>query len=130
MSFPKSVPVLVLCGLALALTAVPALPRANMTVVHDEAFRDQQRPPAVFEHDGHNARAGIYDCSVCHHVYEDGKKVRHVMSVGQECSDCHGLKESEENGVPLREAYHTQCIGCHSDRGKGPLSCGECHVKE
>lgn len=130
MSFPKSVPVLILCGLAVLLTTVPALPRANMTVVQDEAFRNQQRPPAVFRHDEHNVRAGVYDCSVCHHVYEDGEKVEYMMSVGQECSDCHGLEADRENSVPLREAYHTQCIGCHSDRGEGPLSCGECHVKE
>lgn len=130
MSFPKSVPVLILCVLAVALTATSALPRANMTVVQEEAFRDQQRPPAVFEHDGHNVRADVYDCSECHHVYEDGKKVENRMSVGQECSDCHGLQESGENAVPLREAYHTQCIGCHSDRGEGPLACGECHVKD
>ena len=130
MSFFKSVPVLILCGLAVALTVVPALGSANMTVVNDEAFRDQQRAPAVFPHDEHNFQAGIYDCSVCHHVYEDGEKVPNVMSVGKECSDCHGLKGSRENTVPLRKAYHSQCIDCHSERGEGPLSCGECHVKD
>ncbi|MCF8031260.1 MAG: cytochrome c family protein [Desulfohalobiaceae bacterium] len=130
MSFPKSAPVLILCVLAVVLTAAPALPRANMTVVQDEAFPTRQRPAVVFEHDGHNVRAGVYDCSVCHHVYEDGERVEGLMSVGQECSDCHGLEESEDNAVPLREAYHTQCMGCHGDTGKGPLACGECHVQD
>jgi predicted CXXCH cytochrome family protein len=130
MSFPKTVPVLTLCLLAVALAAEPVLPRANMTVVQEEAFLNAQRPPAVFKHDEHNVQAKVYDCSVCHHVYEDGEKVEHRMSVGKECSDCHDPEGSGESSVPLREAYHTQCIGCHSDRGEGPLACGECHVKD
>lgn len=131
MSSPKSVPVLLFFGaLAILLSAAPALPQANMTVVQEEAFRDDQRPPAVFKHDGHNVEAGLYDCSVCHHVYKNGEKLEAIMSVDKECSDCHGLKAGEENSMPLRKAYHTQCLSCHRDRGKGPLGCGECHVKK
>jgi hypothetical protein len=29
----------------------------------------------------------------------------------------------------LREAFHDQCIGCHSKK-TGPRYCGECHVKK
>jgi hypothetical protein len=24
-------------------------------------------------------------------------------------------------------AYHRQCMGCHMEQKKGPVSCGDCH---
>ncbi len=104
--------------------------QTNMKVVQDEAFKDPQRPPAVFVHDEHNMKAEIYDCSVCHHVYQNGTKVPNAMSVGKGCSDCHKIDASDDNPVELMDAYHRQCMGCHQDKGKGPLMCGECHVKD
>ncbi|GAB6888150.1 cytochrome c3 family protein [Desulfothermus okinawensis JCM 13304] len=102
----------------------------DMKFIKSPAFKSHQRPPAIFEHDKHNEKAEIYDCSVCHHVYENGKLVEGGMSVGQPCSDCHKLKKTKENRIPLMDAYHKQCITCHQKRKKGPLACGECHVKK
>jgi len=102
----------------------------DMKFIKSPAFKTYQRPPAVFVHDKHNEKAGLYDCSICHHVYENGKLVEGAMSVGQSCSDCHKVKKSVADMTPLMEAYHKQCITCHKKRKKGPLACGECHVKK
>lgn len=103
--------------------------QSDMQVVDNPAFENKQRPAAVFVHDKHNEQAEIYDCSVCHHVYENGELVEGAMSVGQGCADCHSLEGDDENPMGLMEAYHQQCIACHQQEEEGPLACGECHVK-
>jgi hypothetical protein len=100
------------------------LSQGTMTTIEEEAFSAKTQPPAVFEHDEHHARAGIRDCSVCHHVYENGKRVPGAVSVGQECSSCH---PAQSKGFNLKYAYHTLCISCHLERDKGALTCRECH---
>ena len=100
----------------------------DMTVVDNTVFNSPQRTPSRFEHDVHNETAGIDDCAECHHVYEDGILVEGESSEDERCSDCHGLEPS--NGQPsLIKAFHTNCKGCHQAQGKGPILCGECHVK-
>ncbi len=116
--------------MSLILSVFICFAQEDMKYIKSPAFKTYQRPPAVFEHDKHNEKAEIYDCSVCHHVYENGKLVEGAMSVGQPCSDCHHLKKTKENKIPLMDAYHKMCIGCHKKRKKGPLACGECHVKK
>ena len=104
----------------------------DVFVVKDSAFEgNRQRPPAIFLHDEHNEKAGIEECNVCHHIYEDGTKIPEESSEGEECSECHKLKK-KDNVRPLMKAYHDMCIGCHKKRkveGKilGPVTCGECH---
>ena len=105
-----------------------AYSQEDMTVVDNSDFHNPQRVPSIFNHDEHNEAAGIEDCNVCHHVYEDGKKVEDESSEDQRCSECHGLKASDD--MPgLRKAFHTNCKGCHLDRKEGPIMCGECHKK-
>jgi hypothetical protein len=29
----------------------------------------------------------------------------------------------------LTKAFHTNCKGCHENKNKGPVMCGECHVR-
>jgi len=57
------------------LAFVPAHSLEDMVVLQDSAFKHRQRPAAVFVHEQHNEKAELDECSVCHHVYEDGKKV-------------------------------------------------------
>lgn len=123
----RIVPVALAAVLVLAFL-LPAFSQMDITVLSDPAFEESQRPPAVFEHDPHNELAEVYDCAVCHHYYEDGKKIEGVDSVGTPCSECHPA-EPQGDELGLMDAYHTQCIECHEQENAGPLACGECHVK-
>jgi hypothetical protein len=112
----------------IALASVTAWSQADMMVVDNSFFEDPERPPATFEHDIHNMDAGVMDCAVCHHMYENGELVEGMDSVGMYCSDCHGL-ESVGSQPGLMEAYHGQCKGCHMEEDAGPVTCGGCHEK-
>lgn len=121
--------------LVVAATAVFLLPAASvfsqedMTELKPEAFKSFERPPSVFVHDAHNEKAGIEDdCYLCHHM--DGSAPDpDDTSEGTPCSDCHELSP-EDGTTALMDAYHTQCKRCHVTEKKGPVACGECHVKK
>ena len=101
----------------------------DMKFVNADAFKNPQRPPAVFSHDEHNESAEIEECSECHHVYDDnGKLVEDESSEDQRCSDCHELKAVGRK-LALMKAFHTNCKGCHKQEKNGPLMCGQCHVR-
>ncbi len=104
--------------------------QTNLTKLYDPAFKTHQRPPVYFPHDKHNQKASLYDCSICHHLYKDGKLLKGAMSIGMKCYDCHKLKKTPKNRYPLMEAYHRMCIDCHKAKKKGPITCGECHKKQ
>ncbi len=117
--------VLLLLMLMLAAALVVGA-QEDMRTVSNEDFVSPQRPPAVFNHDAHNDDAEIEDCSVCHHLYEDGELVEGESSEDQSCSECHDLRASD--GQPsLMNAFHLRCQGCHLARRDGPVMCGECH---
>ena len=84
------------------------------------------RPPVMFDHDAHNEKAGIDDCSECHHGARDGKIERNDPSEGTPCIDCHALK-APSGTTPYMRAFHRQCIVCHKKTNNGPTACGECH---
>jgi hypothetical protein len=107
---------------------VTAWSQEGMQVVSSEAFIKAQRPEAVFSHDAHNEKARIENCSQCHHVYEDGKLVEDQSSEDRRCSDCHGLEDAGRQ-PGLMKAFHLNCKGCHQEQNKGPVMCGECHVR-
>lgn len=98
--------------------------------VSAQAFDTLRRPAALFDHDTHNDNAGIDDCAVCHHVWEDGKLVADESSEDTPCSDCHSISAGPDNTVSLANAFHTQCRSCHVDKGQGPLLCGQCHKRQ
>jgi len=101
----------------------------DMQSISADAFINPRRPPVVFRHDAHNETAGIEECYICHHVYdESGKLVEDESSEDQSCSDCHELARSG-NKPALMKAYHANCKGCHKQKEKGPVMCGQCHVK-
>ena len=107
---------------------VSAYSQEDMVIVDSSAFEKPQRVPSVFEHDAHNELAGIEECSQCHHVYEEGKLVEDESSEDQSCADCHELEASGRK-PGLMMAFHTNCKGCHLEKKKGPITCGECHKK-
>lgn len=100
---------------------------------HKEIFKKMERPPVMFNHAMHAEK--YPDCIECHHVYEykEQKRENTWSGEGQPCSECHKLKR-EGKTLPLREAYHNLCTGCHRKLKKegakgGPVTCGECHVR-
>lgn len=95
-----------------------------------DSFSHIQRPASVFSHDDHNAEAELEeDCSICHHVYEGKELLEEESSEDTPCSDCHSLKPTPENSIALRTAFHTRCKSCHFEQAKGPVLCGECHIR-
>lgn len=99
--------------------------------IDNTVFDNPQRPAAIFDHDDHNEKAELEDnCAICHHVYEENKLVEDESSEDSPCSECHSLKESKDNSIPLRMAFHKRCKDCHFDSSKGPVLCGECHIKK
>jgi glycyl-tRNA synthetase (class II) len=111
-----------------AFLFVSAYSQEDMTSVDSSVFKNPQRTPSIFRHDEHNDKAKIEECNKCHHVYENGKLVEDESSEDQRCSDCHELKASG-NKPALMKAYHANCKGCHLEQKKGPIMCGECHLK-
>lgn len=111
-------------------TAVVAFSDIELERLDNSVFEKPHRPGAVFEHDDHNETAEIDDCNVCHHVYKDKKLVEDESSEDSLCSECHFLKGTRENSISLSVAYHKRCKTCHFDANKGPVLCGECHIKE
>jgi hypothetical protein len=100
----------------------------DMTNIDSSVFENPERTRAVFRHDSHNEKAGIDACNECHHVFKDGKKLEDASSEDRRCADCHGPAASGKT-PSLRKAFHLNCRGCHEKSGKGPVMCGECHLK-
>ncbi|MCP4023590.1 MAG: cytochrome c3 family protein [Desulfobacteraceae bacterium] len=116
---------------ALFFTSSIAFSQQELERMDNSMFAKTVRAAAVFSHDEHNETAELEDdCSVCHHVYEGKKLVAEESSEDSMCSECHELKATNENGIPLEVAYHKRCRSCHFDTNKGPVLCGECHKKE
>jgi len=124
----RTIVTLVLAGLLTVLFIGAAQSQDDIVELKAEAFLKHTRPAAVFKHDEHNEKAELQDCNICHHVYKDGKLMADEDSVGTPCADCHGLKANGRQ-PGLMAAYHKMCKGCHEAKGKGPLACGQCHVK-
>lgn len=109
----------------------PVFSRDEQERLDVSSFEMPQRPGAVFDHDDHNENAGILDdCAFCHHVYDNKKLVSDESSEDNSCADCHGLKPVQENGISLMRAFHKRCRDCHFNSGKGPVLCGQCHIKK
>ncbi len=120
----------ILAAFAVAcLLPVTVHSQEDMIVIDNEAFGNPKRPPAVFRHDLHNELARIEECNVCHHVYEDGKQMEDESSEDQRCVDCHDLQDMGRK-PGLMKAFHYNCKNCHRAKKKGPLMCGQCHVRD
>ncbi|MGB5985535.1 MAG: cytochrome c3 family protein [Desulfobacterales bacterium] len=102
----------------------------EMEVVASGMFDSSRRPAPAFPHDSHNEAAEIEACNVCHHVYnDDGTLAADESSEDQACADCHEMNDAGRR-PGLMKAYHLNCKGCHQEKAAGPVSCGECHVKD
>ena len=112
-----------------AIVAIlPGYTQEDIKAVNDPAFEKKLRPVVPFLHDEHNENAAIEECNVCHHLFEEGKKVEDESSEDRSCSECH-TPENVENPVSLVKVFHARCKGCHLEKKAGPIQCGECHKK-
>ncbi len=122
-------PMAMIVALVVVFMAPTAFSQDDMTQVPADAFGTLERPRVAFNHDAHNEKAELEDCTVCHHSKtEDGKIDMENSSEGETCVSCHPVKAAKGQ-TPLMRAYHKQCITCHTDAAKGPVVCGECHKK-
>ena len=110
------------------ILALPVFSQEDMEVIENDGFTKRQRPPVVFKHDEHNENAEIEECNECHHVYEGGERLEDESSEDQSCADCHSENGSDDR-PRLTKAFHLNCKECHQTAKKGPIMCGECHVR-
>ncbi|NCC23828.1 MAG: cytochrome C [Deltaproteobacteria bacterium] len=120
-----TLPVLAVLAAAIFLLAPLGSLMAQDSFINFEPLRPLTRPAALFDHDDHNEKAGLEDCTACHHGGENGVMDPDEDTAGTPCADCH--KVDAGPNTRLVRAYHLQCIGCHEKDAKGPLACGQCH---
>jgi hypothetical protein len=86
-------------------------------------YEDQYRP-VRFMHTQHAVNY-VDSCAECHHYRPAGEGASETVR----CAVCHQepFKEEALDRVGLKAAYHLQCMGCHQQRGKGPVGCESCH---
>jgi hypothetical protein len=126
---PKTIIVLLIA--ILTAVGLTSFSMAEMERMSTDDFQSPTRPAAVFSHDDHNSEAELEDdCALCHHVYEGKELVKDESSEDSACSECHSLTPTEENTISLRTAFHKRCQSCHFERAKGPVLCGECHIRK
>jgi hypothetical protein len=130
-----------LTGTLLLITALVAFSSQDLERLDVSGFENPRRPGAVFEHDLHNENAQLDDCVACHHLYEDGIRIEDESSEDSSCSECHlaspepnnepdnTIDNKMDNKITLQVAFHRQCKACHFEEKKGPVLCGECHIK-
>jgi len=120
---------------ALLLTALwlfPVQAQTSPQTLSDPGFAEPKAMSVPFKHNEHNAKAKIKNCVTCHHEFTQGKRMMTGMaSTERRCSYCHQAQPTPADQAPaLMTAYHKLCQDCHRATGKGPLKCGECHVKQ
>lgn len=111
-----------LAGFALAAVEAPD------EVVIDAAAA--KKGPVTFPHMKHTEQ--VESCDTCHHTNE-GLMADSAVEV-QACSECHLDPEGDVPGMRemslKKNPFHSLCIDCHKEQGKGPTKCDDCHVKE
>ncbi|BCG49162.1 Cytochrome c3 [Citrifermentans bremense] len=56
-----------------------------------------------------------------HKKHQDMKELK--------CTDCHETDKGGKIADLGKDWAHKTCKGCHTDKGKGPTKCTECHKK-
>ncbi|MBA3017486.1 MAG: cytochrome c family protein [Proteobacteria bacterium] len=93
---------------------------------HD-IFMNRERPAAVFPHTLHADELQL-DCLECHHIYKNGENIWDESELC-DCTGCHSL-EADGKKMSAMRAFHSNCKECHLEKNKGPYTCGGCHPKK
>jgi len=94
-------------------------------ILNHKELGNHQRPLIEFNHKLHAENK--LDCTRCHHDFD--AYLNNRGGEGQSCDSCH-KKEAEDNLFSLKDAFHSQCKGCHENMKTGPVTCGQCHVRK
>ena len=113
-----------------AMASVPDIPpiqrpRADIIVIDGlKTFGPLERPGVIFYHDKHTETLAKEkkDCLTCHPM--DQKRLSLKFK-----------RTADVNKKAVMAIYHDQCINCHKEnkfanKASGPVTCGECHVKD
>ncbi len=116
----------VLTAMAVVKETMPARAlRADVILIDGlKAFDALERPAVPFYHDKHTealAKQGK-DCLSCHEMVENKLALKFK-------------RRQDTDRQAVMDIYHEQCISCHKESAKpnapsGPVTCGECHLKE
>lgn len=103
----------------------------SVIVMEHKEIGPHERPIVQFNHDKHTASL---ECIRCHHDFDQFGNNRGGEDKAQPCASCHN-PSAQPAKLPLKEAFHAQCKGCHESmwkqgRKSGPVTCGECHVRK
>jgi hypothetical protein len=100
------------------------LPASTVTIQFPADLGDMQRPAVEFDHKAHTDALETEGCETCHRIDDKGVLIPRLAAVLE-----------VEDRDDLIDAYHDSCVGCHRERADeelkaGPVTCGECHVKQ
>jgi len=128
-------------GPSVSLPDASPAEQARFITISD-LFGRLERPPVRFDHDKHaqTLEEEGEGCQACHDVDDNGD-LRLTYVTIEDRADKDALLFSyltvgdQADKDALMNAFHDDCIGCHtrrSQQGKeaGPVACGECHVIE
>jgi hypothetical protein len=95
----------------------------KLVIAHTEIFGELERPQVLFDHKIHADKYTQEGCRTCHPQNNEGSFVFDLP-----------VKERTRQKEAVMDAYHTQCIGCHTklireSKKAGPVQCGSCHRK-
>uniref|UniRef100_A0A7V4N3J4 Class III cytochrome C domain-containing protein n=1 Tax=Thermodesulfobacterium geofontis TaxID=1295609 RepID=A0A7V4N3J4_9BACT len=125
-------------------------PEDKIAIAHIEIFGPLERPQVIFDHKKHvealkkEGKKEWETCSICHREKKEElirvKKEDEIIKEKKiEKRDVLGFEFPKKivklDKEAYKKAYHDECIGCHKEKLKekkkaGPLTCGDCHVKE
>lgn len=54
---------------------------------------------------------------------------KHVEMKEMACTKCHETDQGGKIAALNKDWAHKTCKGCHTELGKGPTKCNECHKK-
>lgn len=73
--------------------------------------------------------SSLMACGACHLTPAKAQEAEENEQLNETCLDCHDEFDIEDTEMITRgDAFHLQCIRCHTDFGAGPGECAGCHA--